>query len=127
MCSITSTVESSRLLAEAQRRVATWLEYEPGVQLTSDVSELASTAVSLVVEVLNGRHVLVLRETGWRLEHDLRCRLGIGKGCPFDGPRGIWLSEVREPPRPPGRYVLGLDGKRKGQERPLTLTPEAST
>jgi hypothetical protein len=31
------------------------------------VSGLAATAVSLVVEVLNGRHVLVLRDTGWRL------------------------------------------------------------
>ena len=122
-----STVEGSRLLAEAQRRVATWLENEPGVQLRSDVSGLAATAVSLVVEVLNGRHVLVLRETGWRLEHDLRCRLGIGKGCPFEGPLRIWLNEVKEPPRPPGRYVLGLDGKRRGQERPITLTPEAAT
>jgi hypothetical protein len=100
------------------------------------VSGLAATAVTLVVEVLNGRHVLVLRETGWRLEHDLRCRLGIGTGCPFDGPLRILLNEVqeaprppglREPPRPPGRYVLGLDGKRRGQERPLTLTPEGST
>ncbi len=114
-------------LAEAQRRVATWLENEQGVQLRSDVSGLAATAVSLVVEVLNGRHVLVVRKTGWRLEHGLRCRLGIGKRCPFDGPLRIWLNEVKAPPRPPGRYVLGLDGKRRGQERPLTLTPEAPT
>ena len=91
------------------------------------MSGLAATAVSLVVEVLNGRHVLVLRETGWRLEHDLRCRLGIAKGCSFEGPLRIWLNEVKEPPRAPGRYVLGLDGKRRGQERPLTLTPEALT
>jgi hypothetical protein len=119
-------VEGSRLLADAQRRVATWLENEPGVQLRSDVSGLAATAVNLVVEVLNGRHVLVLRETGWRLEHDLRCRLGIGKGCPFEGPLRILMKDVKEPPRSPGRYVLGLDGKRRGQERPLTLTPEAS-
>ena len=120
-------MEGSRLLAEAQRRVATWLENEPGLQLRSDVSGLAATAVNLVVEVLNGRHVLVLKETGWRLEHDLRCRLGIGKGCPFEGPLRIWLNELKEPPRPPGRYVLGLDGKRRGQERPITLTPEAAT
>ena len=85
-------MEGSRLLAEAQRRVATWLENEPGVRL-SDVSGLAATAVNLVVEVLNGRHILVLRETGWRLEHDLRCRLGIGKGCPFEGPLRIWLND----------------------------------
>ena len=105
-------MEGSRLLAEAQRRVATWLENEPGVRVLTDVSGLAATAVNLVVEVLNGRHILVLRENGWRLEHDLRCRLGIGKGCPFEGPLRIWLNELKEPPRPPGRYVLGLDGKR---------------
>jgi hypothetical protein len=120
-------VEGSRLLVEAQRRVATWLENEPGVQLRSDASGLAATAVNLVVEVLNGRHVLVLKETGWRLEHDLRCRLGIGRGCPFEGPLRVWLNELKAPPRPPGRYVLGLDGKRRGLERPITLTPEAAT
>ena len=120
-------MEGPRLLVEAQRRVATWLEHEPGVQLRSDASGLAATAVNLVVEVLNGRHVLVLKERGWRLEHDLRCRLGNGKGCPFEGPLRIWLNELKEPPRPPGRYVLGLDGKRRGQDRPITLTPEAST
>ena len=54
-----SLVEGSGLLAEAQRRVATWLEKEPGLQLRGDVSGLAATAVNLVVEVLNGRHVLV--------------------------------------------------------------------
>ena len=78
-------MEGPRLLAEAQRRVAAWLENEPGVQLRSDVSGLAATAVNLVVEVLNGRHVLVLKETGWRLEHDLRCRLGNGKRLPLRG------------------------------------------
>ena len=103
-------MDGSRLLGEAQRRVATWLENEPGVQLRSDTSGLAATAVNLVVEVLNGRHVLVLRETGWRLEHDLRCRLGIGKGCPFEGPLRMWLNQ-RTSDTP---TVLGWAGLARG-------------
>jgi hypothetical protein len=117
-------VDGSRLLGEAQRRIATWLRSEPGIQLLQAPERLAVDAVNLVVDVLNGRHVLVLRDSGWRLEHDLRCLLGIGKGCPFEGPLRVWLNEAGAPPRPPGRYVLGLDGKRRGQTTPVTLEPE---
>ena len=117
-------MDGSRLLGEAQRRIASWLRNEPGIQLLQAPERLAVDVVNLVVDVLNGRHVLVLRETGWRLEHDLRCLLGIGKGCPFEGPLRVWLNEVGGPPRPPGRYVLGLDGKRRGQKTPVTLEPE---
>lgn len=117
-------MDGSRLLGEAQHRIATWLANDPGVQLQEDPERLAVQAVSLVIEVLNGRHVLVLRETGWHLEHDLRCHLGMGKGCQFIGPLRVWLQEVGRPAQPPGRYVLGLDGKRRGQSTPITLEPE---
>ena len=33
----------------------------------------------------------------------------------------VWLNEVQEQLRPPRRYVMGLDGKRRRQETPLTL------
>jgi hypothetical protein len=117
-------MDGSRLLTEAQRRVASWLSNEAGIKLLEAPERLAADAVNLVIEVFNGRHVLVLRPTGWRLEHDLRCRLGIGRGCPFEGPLRVWLNDVSGPPEPPGRYVLGLDGKRKGQPTPITLQAE---
>jgi hypothetical protein len=117
-------VDGSRLLTEAQRRVASWLSNEPTIKLLEAPERLAVDAVNLVIEVLNGRHVLVLKPTGWRLEHDLRCRLGVARGCPFEGPLRVWLNEVGGPPKPPGRYLLGLDGKRKGQNTPITLLAE---
>jgi hypothetical protein len=103
--------------------MASWLSNEPAIKLLEAPERLAADAVNLVIEVLNGRHVLVLKPSGWRLEHDLRCRLG-GRGCPFEGPLRVWLNEVDGPPKPPGRYVLGLDGKRKGQSTPITLQAE---
>ena len=117
-------MEGVNLLGEAQRRVAAWLQNESGVQLRERPERLAATAVDLVVEVLNGRHVLILKPTGWRLEHDLRCRLAVGRPCAFEGPLRVWLNEMGGPPRPPGRYVLGLDGKRRGQATPITLQAE---
>jgi hypothetical protein len=105
--------------------MAQWLRSEPGVELRGDVQQLAASAVRLVVEVFNGRHVLVLHEHTWRLEHDLRCRIGVGKWCPVEGPLRVWLKEVGRPPHPPGRYVVGLDGKRRGQETPITLKSES--
>ena len=119
-------MEGSRLIVEAERRMALWLRDEPGVELRGDVQQLARNAVSLVVDVLNGRHILVLHDRNWRLEHDLRCRIGMGKWCPVEGPLRVWLSEVGRPSHPLGRYVVGLDGKRKGQETPITLEPEDS-
>lgn len=111
-------------IAEAQRRLAAWLENEPGIQLREAPERLAATAVNLVLEVVNGRHVLVLKPTGWRLEHDLRCRLAVRRACPFEGPLRVWLRELGRAPQPPGRYALGLDGRRRGQATPITLEPE---
>lgn len=116
-------MEGANLVGEAQRRVAAWLQNDPGVQLKEAPDRLAATAVHLVVEVLNGSHVLILKPTGWRLEHDLRCRLAAGRSCAFEGPLRVWLGDVGGPPRPPGRYVVGLDGKRRGQTTPITLRP----
>lgn len=124
MFDMVGRVHGSRLLTEAQRRLAAWLSNEPAIKLLEAPDRLAADAVNLVIEVLNGRHVLVLKPTGWRLEHDLRCRLGVGRGCPFEGPLRVWLHDVGGPPGPPGRYVLGLDGKRKGQTTPITLHAE---
>lgn len=97
---------------------------EPAIKLLEAPERMAVDAVNLVIEVFNGRHVLVLKPSGWRLEHDLRCRLRMDRGCPFEGPLRVWLNDVDGPPKPPGRYVLGLDGRRKGQTTPITLKPE---
>jgi hypothetical protein len=111
-------MDGSRLLGQAQERVALWLQANPTVELHADPHSTAIRLVNIVLEVLNREHIATFTETGWRLDHDLRCWLGLGKGCLVEGPRRSWIKQLDGAPAPPGRYRVGLQ---MGSPTPVIL------
>lgn len=119
-CSYSRCV-SVDLIGEAKERVVVCLRSEPQVEFRGDPYVLAFQVVNMVIDTVNGEHVLTLSQTGWRLEHDLRCRMLTSHRCPVESSVRSWVAEVGRPTEPPGRYVVRIDGKIRGRDSPVML------